>query len=309
MSIGSLSGGNPPDNNEEKQGNSIPKEPKPQDSPGTPSVSRPSKSRLGRRYGWKPQLPDARDRHFYSARKLGSMPVYKNLHSLCKTVFDQGQEGSCTANAAVQAMMMTMTIERHAQVTLSRNFLYFNTRLIEADTQFDNGAYPRDAMQSAATTGIVTEDLWPYGPKTLFTQPDASLYSVSGKHRIQEYLAVAQSLTQMQQCLADGYPFTVGFSVYDSFESNEVANSGNVPMPNLETESLLGGHDVVVIGYNNGPDQHFTDGRVWPKNTFLCQNSWGEWGMVAMAGCFSIPYDYLTNPSLASDNWTIRLDT
>jgi hypothetical protein len=32
-------------------------------------------------------------------------------------------------------------------------------------------------------------------------------------------------------CLAQGYPFVFGFSVYESFESQEVAKTGKVNMP------------------------------------------------------------------------------
>ena len=126
-------------------------------------------------------------------------------------------------------------------------------------------------------------------------------------HKIGQYLAIPQGLTQMKQCLSAGYPFTFGISVYESFESVGVAKSGNVPMPNVETEAILGGHYVVAIGYNDSGQQTFQDGRIWPAGTFLCQNSWGmQWGMSSMAGCFSIPYEYLTNPNLSSDFWTIR---
>jgi C1A family cysteine protease len=258
-----------------------------------------------RKYGWKPQLPDARD---YSLSRSGvSISSYKNLHSLVKTVWDQQQEGSCTANAITQSMMTGMTIERKAQVLLSRQFLYYNERVIEGDPTTDGGAAIRDGMKSAATDGVCTEPLWPYLAGNIFTPPPKSAYVEAPQNLIQTYLAVPQDLNDLQQCLAAGYPFVFGFSVYDSFESETVATSGNVPMPNLNAESLLGGHAVLCIGYNNGAQQKFVDGKVWPTGTFLVQNSWGtSWGMTSMAGCFSIPYAYLTDPNLASDFWTTR---
>ncbi len=82
-----------------------------------------------------------------------------------------------------------------------------------------------------------------------------------------------------------------GFTVYESFETQQVANTGIVPMP-ASGEKVLGGHAVVTVGYNDS-DQRF-----------IARNSWGtNWGQ---QGYFTIPYDYLTNSQLAGDMWTIR---
>ena len=96
----------------------------------------------------------------------------------------------------------------------------------------------------------------------------------------------------MKGCLASGYPFILGFSVYESFETLAVAAGGHAPMPN-PTETLLGGHAVLAVGYE--------DDKQW----FLMRNSWGtRWGL---AGYFTLPYDYLLDANLSDDFWTIRL--
>jgi C1A family cysteine protease len=95
----------------------------------------------------------------------------------------------------------------------------------------------------------------------------------------------------MKSCLAAGFPFVFGFTVYESFESTEVEHTGVVPMP-APKEAVVGGHAVVAVGYKE------TDKR------FIARNSWGtSWGQ---QGYFTIPYDYLTNSKLAGDMWTIR---
>jgi len=105
-------------------------------------------------------------------------------------------------------------------------------------------------------------------------------------------MRVDQTLEQMKGCLASGYPFVVGFSVYDSFESRNVAETGTVPMP-TNGEQLLGGHAVLCIGYDD------STGR------FLLRNSWGSnWGS---KGNFTMLYEYLLNNDLSDDFWTIRL--
>jgi len=96
----------------------------------------------------------------------------------------------------------------------------------------------------------------------------------------------------MKGCLASGYPFVFGFTVYDSFESQQVAQTGVVPMPG-STEQVLGGHCVVAVGYDDS------------QQRFIVRNSWGaDWGI---QGYCTMPYAYLTDPNLASDFWTIRL--
>ena len=263
------------------------------------------------RYGWKPDLPDHRD-HMFAAPPPApeGLPVLKNLRPLVKTVFDQGQLGSCTGNSIAQAFMVTLTIEKKPMVPMSRLFIYYNERVMEGDPGQDNGAQIRDGLKSVASQGVCIESDWPYDITKFAVKPPAKAYQDAKAHRALRYMSVPQSLSQMKACLAAGYPFVYGFSVYESFESDAVATSGNAPMPS-STEAMIGGHAVLAVGYNDGPDLKLPNGQVWPSNTFLTQNSWGTgWGLQAdYAGCFTIPYSYLQDANLASDFWTIRMDT
>ena len=81
-----------------------------------------------------------------------------------------------------------------------------------------------------------------------------------------------------------------GFSVYESFMSEQVATTGEVPLP-PRGEKLIGGHAVVAIGYDDSIQR------------FIVRNSWGpKWGI---KGYCTMPYAYLTDPQLASDFWAI----
>ena len=96
----------------------------------------------------------------------------------------------------------------------------------------------------------------------------------------------------MKSCLAAGYPFVFGFTVYESFETDEVASSGIAPMP-ASSETALGGHAVLAVGYDDA------------SSRFLVRNSWSaQWGM---GGYFTLPYRYVADDNLADDFWTIQL--
>ena len=81
-----------------------------------------------------------------------------------------------------------------------------------------------------------------------------------------------------------------GFQVYETFESKQVASTGDVPLP-ATGEQLLGGHAVMAVGYDDS------------RSRFLVRNSWGaKWGK---DGYFTMPYPYLTESNLSSDFWTM----
>ena len=124
------------------------------------------------------------------------------------------------------------------------------------------------------------------------TKPADNCYSTARDFKIKEYLKLDNSnLNNLKSCLADGFAFIFGFTVFESFESDEVSKTGFVPMP-AKHEKVLGGHAVMGIGYDD------------EKQVIICRNSWGkEWGD---EGNFYLPYDYITNTDLASDFWTIR---
>jgi len=96
----------------------------------------------------------------------------------------------------------------------------------------------------------------------------------------------------MLGCLASGYIFLIGFTVYESFESNDVALTGVVPMPQFG-ESVLGGHSVEICGYDIA------------TRMFIFKNSWSDkWGD---KGYGYMPFSYLQDPQLSSDFWAIDL--
>jgi C1A family cysteine protease len=246
------------------------------------------------RYGWLPDLPDERD-HFYAAPVAATavLPASADLRPQCPPVYDQGQLGSCTANAIAGAIQFDRLKQQLAQVFVpSRLFIYYNERATEHTVDSDSGAQIRDGIKSVAKLGDCPETEWPYTIARFKTKPSPECYADALRYRVVSYQRLTPVLSQLKGCLASGYPFVFGFTVYESFESPQVARTGHASLPG-SSERAIGGHAVVGVGYQ--------DAKQW----FIVRNSWGGgWGL---KGYFTLPYAYLTDENLASDFWTIRV--
>ena len=243
-------------------------------------------------YGWIKQLPDQRD-FLFAPEPMLTLPSVVDLRPQCPPVVDQGQLGSCTANSIANGHYFEQLKQKEKSSFMpSRLFIYYNERAMEGTIKSDAGADIRDGFKSIGNQGVCPETEWPYVISTFKTKPSAKCFKDALVHEALKYLSVNQTVVDMQNCLAQGYPFVFGFSVYESFESDTVTKTGVVPMP-AKKEKLLGGHAVLCVGYDT------------PSQRFIVMNSWGtSWGM---KGFFTIPMAYLTSSSLASDFWTVRL--
>lgn len=207
-------------------------------------------------------------------------------------VFDQGQLGSCTSNATAGCFQYDAIVDGKDCGPLSRLWIYYMERKLEGDLgKGDTGAIGSDAFTVAAMSGICAEADWPYdistfqGPVPETAYQDERHYVLSKPHR-----SVAPTVEAMKAVLSNRQTIAFGFSVYSSFESEETMSTGIVPMPNPDAEQLLGGHEVLLVGYlKDQPDYG------------LVRNSWGTG--VGIAGYFLFPWKLLTSRSLAGD-WT-----
>lgn len=258
------------------------------------STETPLEPRQISRYGWRPSLPDQRD---LKANTSGLVVLDEvDPRDDMPAVYDQLQLGSCTANAVAAALEYEMILDDESVFTPSRLAIYWLERWLEggeANTQQDTGAYGRDGFRAARKFGFAPEPDWPYLIAKFRDDPRYPLSVDFDRYKLRkDYRAVPRSIVGWKRVLSNRQTIAFGFSVYDSFESREVERTGIVPMPTKD-ERLLGGHEVLAVGYL----------RKYPDHA-LCRNSWGEdWGM---GGYFLMPWHLLMNRYLASDFRTIR---
>jgi C1A family cysteine protease len=243
-------------------------------------------------YGWNPDLPDVRDHLFAAAPQvLAALPPKVDLRPECPPVYDQGKLGSCTANAIGGALQFDQMKQKERDFAPSRLFIYYCEREVEGTVDSDSGAMIRDGIKCVNREGAPPEDDWPYDIEKFRDKPSQKAYDDAELHQALTYQRVPRTLSQMKGCLAGGYPFVFGFRVYESFESDEVARTGEAPLPKPD-EQALGGHAVLAVGYDDDSQR------------FIVRNSWGEkW---AEKGYFTLPYAYLNERGLASDFWAIN---
>ncbi len=246
------------------------------------------------RYGWKPSLPDLRD-HVADASELSILDEVDPRPDL-SAVFDQGHLGSCTANAVAAAVEYDAKLNGADPGTLSRLWIYYYERKVEgAPADQDTGAYGRDGFKVCHKLGVPLEQDWPYDITKFGDEPPSSLDDEASQHRISNYRVVPRNLDSMKAVLSNRQTIAFGFSVYESFESPDVAKTGIVPLPS-RGEKQLGGHEVLLVGYLKDE-----------SNYGLVRNSWGpDWGL---GGYFLMPWAYLLDAHLASDFRTIRRAT
>jgi len=245
---------------------------------------------MNRKYGMIPS-PKLLSYKLYSSTQYPTedqLPDKVDLRNQCSPVVDQGQQGSCTANAIVSGLREYLEIKSGATlVRLSRAFLYYEEREKEGTVDQDAGAMPVDGMDTLKNIGVCPESEMPYSDADFTTAPTSQDIIDATPYKIAEYRAVS-SIALMKAALAEGNPVVLGFLVYSSFESDAVAKTGIIPIPDVNNEELLGGHAVLAVGYD--------DAKGW----VIIRNSWGEgWGN---KGYCYMPYGYFT-PDLVSDYW------
>jgi C1A family cysteine protease len=243
-------------------------------------------------FGWKRDLPDHRDIKFKIVAPH-ELPAKIDLRSQMPPVYNQGELGSCTANALGAAFQFEQMKQGKQSFIPSRLFIYYNEREMEGTINEDTGAMIRDGIKTMVKDGVCPETMWQYIISKFTVKPSADCYEEALKNQVLQYFRISpHTLYEVKHCLADGYPVVFGFMIYESMMTTEVSRTGIVPIPN-KRETPIGGHAVMAVGYDDS------------RECLIVRNSWGaDWGI---GGYFYLPYWFITTPNAAADFWTIRL--
>lgn len=229
-----------------------------------------------------------------------SLPAKVDLRSQFPPVYDQGQLGSCTANATCGAVQFLLP-----SFMGSRLFLYYQERALYNNTSVDSGGYLHDCVSILETTGIAPESDWPYVTSQFAATPPAVAYADAPSHKVLQAMNIPVDPQQLKGCLASGYPWIFGIAIYTSFFSAAccygvtvngafVKPTGIVSVPG-PADTIYGYHAICAVGYD--------DVNQW----WIIRNSWGTG--IGDNGYFYFPYSYLTSQFMACDIWTIRVIT
>lgn len=248
-----------------------------------------------RKYGWIPDKPDKRD-FAYRLVPLQKFitPKSWDLRPDCSPVENQANLGSCTGNAAAGDLEYKDKKNDKKYLEVSRLFIYYNARSYIDCIHEDSGAYIRDVVKGIAEFGACDEDLYPYDTRRWAEKPTDKAYNDALKRKIHSYYRIKYTgndrVEACKQAVCTNNPVIFGFTVYEGFESDEVAKTGKMWLPK-EGEKNLGGHAVLIVGYDDD------------MGYFIVRNSWGEgWGD---KGYFYMPYEYVADAGLSNDFWVI----
>ncbi len=252
-------------------------------------------------YGWKRDLPSHHDNFLMVANPItvANFPKQKFLSGL-PPIYDQGQLGSCTANALAGVFEFEQMKQGLSDFMPSRLFIYYNERKIEGTIGTDSGASLSDGIRVLTTLGVCKETTWPYDVTKLTLTPSSVAFVEGSNHQILASKRVPMSIDGFKTMINMGYPIAFGFTVFSYMESQQMSTTGILKMPG-PSEQSIGGHAVVCVGYSD--TMKSTDGK--HIGYLKVRNSWGpNWGIEANGskGYFWMPYTYI---NLCSDAWVI----
>lgn len=221
-----------------------------------------------------------------------SSPVEKfSLEQFNPPVMNQGQTSSCSAFSSCAAVSNLFSQLKGSLITWETSpwFTYWQSRVLEGTTNKDCGSQLRDTFSTLKNKGVAMLD--DFNPLSPFVAPPLSL---NPHLHIEGYERIVTNNGQIDEIIkvlsVEKLPIVAGLNIYESFESSETAQSGRVSIPDITKEKSVGGHGIMIYGYDV------------TQRVLFCRNSWGKlWGN---NGNFYLPFDYVGNGLLVNDLWT-----
>lgn len=254
------------------------------------TITRPIFTRSKKWYGLIPSLKDS-NRPKFSLVAPETLPPSVNLvNAFQPPIYNQLELGSCVSNGTARAIQYDRAKQGEWSPVPSRLFIYYNARVLEGDPGQDAGCSVADAVAVLRTQGVCPENKWPYRIGQFAVRPPRVAYDWAAGMAALNVETVPENALSIKTVLAAGIPVIIGVTLFESFESDQVANTGIVPMPAAD-EAIVGGHCMVIVGFSDDTQD------------FLTANSWGtDWGQ---QGYCQMPYAYFGANGYCDEAWAI----
>lgn len=186
-------------------------------------------------------------------------------------VSDQGERGTCAANAWMDTLEILLGLENPKQVVqLSRVFAYWVGRVLTGDEKEDRGAYLRAVAHQLRKIGVVEEAYLPYEDTldAVLTPPPLDLYTMASNNRIDSFYRIvsegARKLDEVELAVRANHPVISAAPVSQAFL--DYRGGGHVFGP---PDQIQGLHAMIITGVRQQAG----------RRHFLRRNSWGpSWG-------------------------------
>jgi len=257
-------------------------------------------------YGWIPDNPDFRDKYLicseqnsafsFSKIKTSNEKELVDLRSHFPKIYNKETLACCGVHA-ICAIIEYFEYKSYAHnpIKPSKQFMYYNQRLISKKGEYDSGGTIRDCLKIINKFGICSEYECEYNPLYYNFKPSIDCYKMASFYNIISYKRIDSNnflklLDNIIDCLNEKIPVICGITLYDSFNNVSTVENGYVKMPQ-KSESIIGTLTITIIGY------------IKKNKQFIFRNCFGtEWGD---EGYGYIPYQYISNKDLARDFWII----
>ncbi len=225
--------------------------------------------------GRRPDRVDRRDR--FKLTPYVPVPTKAVVRSVPVTGGrDQGMTSSCTGYAAAWMMQQVLLSRGIGFGPASALYPYFYARNKDGSPEGeDAGATIRGLFAALKDHGVPAERFWPDGA-SLRDEPGERARTYGEAVRISQYLR-CDSVADIRHSIAiEDQSVVIGVVVYDELFRPV---DGVVPMPDPWMTQPVGGHALVIYGYDDAT-QRFD----------VVSPGWSTW---AHRGFAQLPYDWL----------------
>jgi C1A family cysteine protease len=215
--------------------------------------------------------------HRMISKAILGLPSAYDGRQFCGAVKDQGSEGSCTAHTGTSAAEWIFRAYFGKMTRFAPQYTYARELMAQGSFPQDVGSDGVTLCNSMIVNGLCEEAAFPYIAGQI-TAPTPEQDANAALHRLGAYHGLTGSSVALSALgNATPWPVEVGFTVYSSFESELLASTGVMPVP-AAGESVLGGHEVLMVGYDISVAPTLRPASCPPAA--LIQNSWGTtWGL------------------------------